>query len=208
MFERISRLFDTKVTQEKTYIPKQIDISTLELNYIKNFKNLFETPEQYSEWIKRYQTGKFSDFFCRLSAELFKNELEISAQELIFVNELMSIFETPQQYSKWLKNYEEAKIFNRVFDRLFKTEEQYNEWLKRYEADGIKASVLPTTSPNACLLADQIKDKLTLIPILHSSSFKPNKRPSQLVFFTEQENVNVKSEAQSEEESNKTSFCW
>ncbi|AUH72305.1 hypothetical protein [Legionella sainthelensi] len=208
MFEKISRLFDPNVTQEKTDTPKQIDISTLEPNYIKNFKNLFETPEQYSEWIKRYQTGEFSEFFCRLSAELFKNELEISSQKLIFVNELMSIFETPQQYSKWLKNYEEAKIFNRVFDRLFKTEEQYNEWLQRYEADGIKASVLPTTSPNACLLADQIKDKLTLIPIHHSSSFKSNKRPSQLVFFTEQANVNVKSEAQSEEESNKTSFCW
>lgn len=120
----------------------------------------------------------------------------------------MSLFETPKQYSEWLKNYEEARIFNRCFDRLFKTEKQHNEWLKRYEADGIKASVLPTTSPNACLLTDQIKDQLTITPIHHSSSFKSNKRPSQLRLFAEQANVNVKSEAQSEEESNKTSFCW
>ncbi|KTD54091.1 hypothetical protein Lsai_2913 [Legionella sainthelensi] len=208
MFEKISRSISAIITQEKTDTPKKIDISILEPNYIANFKNFFETPEQYNEWLKRYQDGEFSEAFCKFSGELIKNKLEIGIQNILFVNELMSLFETPEQYSEWLKHYEAARICNRNFDSLFKTEKQYNEWLKRYEADGIKASVLPTTSPNACLLADQIKEKLTITPIHHSSSFKSNKRPSQLGFFTEQANVNVKSEAQSEEEPNKISFCW
>lgn len=42
MFEKISRLISTKVTQEKTDTPKKIDISTLEPNYTVQFKNFLK----------------------------------------------------------------------------------------------------------------------------------------------------------------------
>lgn len=99
------------------------------------------------------------------------------------------------------------KNFNGMFDQLFKTPEQYESYMKKYTSDGIGASIFPTTSPNACLLPDQIKDELTITPIHHSSFCKSNKRPSQLGFFTQQSNANEKSKDQIEEKSDTSSFC-